>query len=388
MEDDNALWKSLGLVAFSAYALGTTAELTGLPGPVFLPTLMGALIGSVFAALNRYYNVRVWRAPSTRLNVVITGGSKGLGKALAREFLRCGDRVVILARRQHDLDEAVRVLQVEAGPDVELHGLVGDVACPDSMRGCAEEISRIVGTVDVWVNNAGYSGSFKLFADSTPEQISQVVRTNLQGGLLCAKHALRLMQHQPLGGHLFLMDGAGSDGFATPQYAAYGATKCALPQLAQTLREEVQGHPIGVHVLSPGMMITELLLEGATLANKQVFNILCEHPETVAAFLVPRMRSLVARGDPASYTRYLTPTMAVYRFLTAPSRVGKFFDGEGNPTYLAEHERIVGRHARRTARMADHARRRTGGLGVAYSLALTLSVLVMVADAAKVAAGQ
>jgi chlorophyll(ide) b reductase len=51
------------------------------------------------------------------------------------------------------------------------------------------------------------------------------------------------------------------------------------------------------------MMLTELLLEGATTANKQAFNILCEHPETVAAFLVPRVRSAVSCGLNGTYTR-------------------------------------------------------------------------------------
>lgn len=60
-----------------------------------------------------------------------------------------------------------------------------------------------------------------------------------------------------------------------------------------------------VAVLSPGMMLTELLLEGATVANKQAFNILCEHPETVAAFLVPRVRSAVSCGLNGTYTRWV-----------------------------------------------------------------------------------
>lgn len=83
-----------------------------------------------------------------------------------------------------------------------------------------------------------------------------------------------------------------------------GATKAAFPQLANTLMKELQDTHVGVHVLSPGMMLTELLLEGATTANKQAFNILCEHPETVAAFLVPRVRSAVSCGLNGTYTRW------------------------------------------------------------------------------------
>lgn len=54
----------------------------------------------------------------------------------------------------------------------------------------------------------------------------------------------------------------------------------------------MQGIPVGIHTLSPGMVLTDLLLDGATDVNKQIFNVLCEQPETVAAFLVPRARTV------------------------------------------------------------------------------------------------
>ncbi len=72
-----------------------------------------------------------------------------------------------------------------------------------------------------------------------------------------------------------------------------------------------------------------LLLSGATAQNKRAFNILCEQPETVAAYLVPRMRTVVARGGRQRYIRYLTPARALWFFLNAPLRMRRFFDGEG-----------------------------------------------------------
>lgn len=60
-----------------------------------------------------------------------------------------------------------------------------------------------------------------------------------------------------------------------------------------------------------------------------MFNILCEHPETVAAFLVPRARTVVARGQEGQYIRYLTTGKALLRFLAAPARVGRFFNAQG-----------------------------------------------------------
>lgn len=88
------------------------------------------------------------------------------------------------------------------------------------------------------------------------------MRTNLLGAMLAAKAALTVMAGQPRGGHLVLIDGAGADGAATPQFAAYGATKAGLVQLAASLRKEqaeaargagtAGAAPVGIHIASPG----------------------------------------------------------------------------------------------------------------------------------------
>lgn len=71
---------------------------TDMPGPAWLPTVTGAVVGGVFATLNRYCSARLWRPPASPLNVVVTGSTRGLGKALARELLAHGDSVVITGR--------------------------------------------------------------------------------------------------------------------------------------------------------------------------------------------------------------------------------------------------------------------------------------------------
>lgn len=65
-----------------------------------------------------------------------------------------------------------------------------------------------------------------------------------------------------------------------------------------------------------------------------MFNILCEQPETVAAFLVPRIRTVVARNEAQRYIRYLTVWSALTRFITAPLRAQRFFDADGGLTHL------------------------------------------------------
>ena len=382
--------KPLGLIATSAYVLASAVQLSGVAaGPLWLPVLAGGAVGSAFVALNRAGLKHAWRAPEGPLRVVITGGTKGIGKALAREFLRCGDLVLVASRSETDAAAAARTLLREAGLPQDSSAASG-MACDVTDTAAVETLAaaaaaQLGGEVDCWINNAGYSGSFKSLLDQDAAAVGQIVRTNLLGALLCTRAAMALGQTQP--GrvlHIFNTEGAGSDGGASPNYAAYGATKAGIAQLCRTLQHECAAAAtagrVAVHNVSPGMVLTDLLLEGATVGNKQVFNVLCEHPETVAAYLVPRVRTVVARGLANQRIRYLTPRRAAARFVTWPLRRGRFFNAAGEAVYPSEAERLSGQHAKRTERLARGAARRSAGLGVAYGASIAAAYLILAAD--------
>lgn len=420
LERMDGLHRPVGLVLFSAHLLQTAVDLTGLqPDANLLPAAIGGCLGLLFAALHQWGSRRWWAAPRKPLRVVVTGSSRGIGKALAREFLRTGDSVVITARDPQAVQEAVEQLRLEvahslaaahsraasgsassstssstevtgvpsladtAEAEVRVMGIPCDVGDEVSVKQLAEYAVGSMGGIDVWINNAGYSGSYKAFIDLTPEQLNQIVRTNLGGSLLCTQAAMRVMTQQEGGGHVFNMDGAGADGLPTPMYAAYGATKAAIAHLMGSLNGELQqlqgagANRVGVHTLSPGMVLTPLLLEGATMQNLQVFNVLCEQPETAAAYLAPRVRTTAALGSRSSYIRYLTPRRILSKLLTAPSRIGRYFDSQGNAVYHSEQERILGAASRRTRRLAENAARRGSRLALAYSACLATSYLLI-----------
>ncbi|CAI5985636.1 unnamed protein product [Closterium sp. NIES-64] len=354
------------------------------------------------------------RLPPRR--VVLTGGSRGLGKAMAREFLLAGDDVLLTSRSEQGVEEALRALQqdtwvfppgcsftplfqhvpfhasrseqgveealralqqdtwhitgrapvavlVKAGSNrmestqssrevwelPQAHGVqqqekqrheqqrvVGiacDVRSASDVQMLADMARQELGRVNIWVNNAGTNPMAKPFADFEDHELEQVVSTNLLGSLLCTRAAMRLMQQQPPSlphqttGHVFNLEGAGSWGGATPQYAAYGATKCALRQLGASLVEEGR--------LEGRLVLTDLLLSGATVANKQAFNIVGEHPETVARVLVPQMRTVRGTGSTVSY---LTPPRIVLAILSAWMRRGRWFDQQA--VYATEAQRL------------------------------------------------
>lgn len=84
-----------------------------MPGPAWLPAVTGAMIGGIFATVNRYCSARLWRPPASPLNIVVTGSTRGLGKALAREFLAHGDSVVITGRTPEAVAQSIREIKQE-----------------------------------------------------------------------------------------------------------------------------------------------------------------------------------------------------------------------------------------------------------------------------------
>ncbi|CAM6099506.1 unnamed protein product [Calypogeia fissa] len=318
--------------------------------------LAGVVIGSMIGA----GQVLKEHAMAGRRNVIITGSTRGLGKALAREFLRNGDNVVITSRSAESVYNTVEELRKEiqemsgslstSDARLELFGLprperkdpkvIGipcDVSNSNDVQALAEYAVKEFGSVDLWINNAGVNKGFRPLLEFSGEEIEQIVSTNLTGSLICTREAVKVMQTQKKGGHVFNMDGAGSGGSSTPLTAAYGATKCGLRQMSASLLEEVKGSKVGIHTASPGMVLTDLLLSGASLQNKKMFNFICEQPETVARALVPNLRLVNGTGKAVNY---LTPARIVFAIVSLWIRRGRWFDEEGRAVYAAEAERL------------------------------------------------
>ncbi|KAI5680521.1 hypothetical protein M9H77_01748 [Catharanthus roseus] len=284
-------------------------------------------------------------------NVVITGSTRGLGKALAREFLLSGDRVVVTSRSPESVDATIKELEenleqlliTSCGSarrklaQAKVVGTACDVSVPADVQKLADYAAKELGTVDIWVNNAGTNKGFRPLLEFSDDDIQQIVSTNLIGSMICTREAMRIMQRQNKGGHIFNMDGAGSGGSSTPLTAVYGSTKCGLRQLQSSLLKECRKSNVGVHTASPGMVLTDLLLSGSSIKNKQMFNIICELPETVARTLVPRMRVVKGSGKAINY---LTPPRILIALVTAWVRRGRWFDNQGRALYAAEADRL------------------------------------------------
>ncbi|URD85210.1 short-chain dehydrogenase reductase [Musa troglodytarum] len=234
-------------------------------------------------------------------NVLITGSTKGIGYALAREFLKAVERV----------ESAIQSLRKEFG-EHRVWGTACDVRVAKDVKALVAFARETIGYIDIWINNAGSNAySFKPLAETSDEDLMEVVTTNTLGLMICCREAINMMPNQPRGGHIFNIDGAGSDGRPTPRFAAYGATKRSVVHLTKSLQAELQMQEVKnvmVHNLSPGMVTTDLLMSGATTKQAKFFiNILAEPPDVVAAFLVPSIRSVPSsQSMKPTYIRFLT----------------------------------------------------------------------------------
>ncbi|KAM0831267.1 hypothetical protein ACQ4PT_065661 [Festuca glaucescens] len=303
--------------------------------------LGGVIIGTMLGA-NSVLEEHCKAGPR---NVVITGSTRGLGKALAREFLLSGDRVVVASRSPESVVQTIDELEenIQEGLSVakkkqretllqaKVVGTSCDVCKPEDVKKLVNFAVEELGSIDIWINNAGTNKGFRPLVNFSDEDITQIVSTNLVGSLLCTREAMDVMQYQEKGGHVFNMDGAGSGGSSTPLTAVYGSTKCGLRQFQASLMKESRRSKVGVHTASPGMVLTDLLLSGSSLQNKQMFNIICELPETVARTLVPRMRVVKGSGKAVNY---LTPPRILLALVTAWVRRGRWFDEEREHMHL------------------------------------------------------
>ncbi|CAJ1977998.1 unnamed protein product [Sphenostylis stenocarpa] len=244
-------------------------------------------------------------------NVLITGSTKGIGYALAKEFLKAGDNVLICSRSDERVESAVQSLRVEFGEQY-VWGTKCDVRIAEDVKNLVSFAQEKLKYIDIWINNAGSNAyCYKPLVEASDEDLIEVVTTNTLGLMICCREAIKMMVNQPRGGHIFNIDGAGSDGRPTPRFAAYGATKRSVVHLTKSLQAELQMQDVKnvvVHNLSPGMVTTDLLMSGVNTKQAKFFiNVLAEPAEVVAEYLVPNIRSIPANGSKKpTYIRFLT----------------------------------------------------------------------------------
>jgi len=185
---------------------------------------------------------------------VITGSTRGLGRAIAEAYAAAGASVVVSSRTPSAVDETVQSLRAQG---FTAGGLACDVGHVEEVKALAEHAVTQFGGFDIWVNNAGISGIYGPTMAHSPEQFVHVVQTNILGTYYGSFVAIQHFLTRG-GGKLINLVGAGERKPA-PLQNAYGSSKAWVRNFTLALAEEYEDSGIGVYAFQPGLVDTDLL---------------------------------------------------------------------------------------------------------------------------------
>jgi len=226
-------------------------------------------------------------------NVLITGGTRGLGAALVDALSARGASVVVVARGETALTEVVESAKREGR---KVFGIAADVAEKNSTHRISGLAAALVGHVDVVIHNASTLGPTPLRAllDTECEDLAQVLETNVVGPFRLTKALVGPMVLRRSGTVVHVSSDAAVEGYAN--WGAYGASKAAADQLHRVLAAELKESGVRVLMVDPGEMDTQMHRDAVPEANPAELR----RPRDVAEALV----ALLERVDgPPSGTR-------------------------------------------------------------------------------------
>ena len=185
-------------------------------------------------------------------SVVITGGSDGIGKAVALCFLEEGAQVTVCGRRQDKLDAAA---QEARALGYELNCVKADVGVEADCDRLAEEAAKAYGGIDIWVNNAGILPRANLL-DATMEEYDQIMNINLRAAFYCSRLAVKYMKKR--GGGVILNASSWAALIPQANTAIYGISKAGMSSFTRSLAGTVA--PLGIRVVAyvPGVIATDM----------------------------------------------------------------------------------------------------------------------------------
>ena len=190
---------------------------------------------------------------------IVTGGSSGMGRATAKQFVAEGASVIITGRRQDKLDEAV----AEIGGAIE--GIQSDIANLEDLERLRAHIAGKYGRIDVVFANAG-GGTLGAFGTITEADFDRSVSTNLKGTFFTVQTLLPLI----VDGGSIILNGSIAASLGMPAFTVYSATKAAIRSFARTWTTDLSARRIRVNVIAPGTIITPIMTEQAGFSDEQL----------------------------------------------------------------------------------------------------------------------
>lgn len=256
--------------------------------------------------------------------IVITGGTRGIGRGLALEFLKKEYKVVVSGTRKSTIEDAESYFR-SAGYSDQISAFQCDVSKPEDIIGLWEHAVTFLGRVGIWINNAGINQPDKPVADLDAGDIDSVLAVDLNGTIQATRIVFNNMYKQG-DGFIYNMEGFGSDDRTRTGLSIYGTAKRAVTYFTKAFIHETAGSPVKTCFLSPGMVLTDFLLkplrDNPEQAEKlgKIYTILADLPEVVTPYLAKKIDKNTKHGAKVAW---LTSGKVMLRFLTGGRRKNK-----------------------------------------------------------------
>ena len=184
---------------------------------------------------------------------VVTGGTRGIGFAIAKKFLDNGANVAICGSRQDSVDKALAKLTEYEG---RVMGIWPNLCDPQEVAEAFASVKERFGSLDILANNAGVSSRTSLY-DYTVEEFSKIMDVNVKAVFVCSQAAARIMKEQ--GGGAIISTSSMVGEYGQPSGCGYPASKFAVNGLTRSLARELAKDQIRVNAVAPGVTRTDML---------------------------------------------------------------------------------------------------------------------------------
>jgi NAD(P)-dependent dehydrogenase (short-subunit alcohol dehydrogenase family) len=184
---------------------------------------------------------------------LITGGGRGIGKAVAMAYAREGAKLALCARTASEVEQAVKEVQALK---VECKGWSCDVSLEEPVQDLVASVMKVFGRIDVLVNNAGVMTRPVPIGELEVKKWDYTVAVNLRGPFLVTRAVLPIMIKQKNGSIINVSSSIGRSAYAN--FIAYATSKWGLEGFTQTLAAEVRSHNIRANTVEPGYVATKL----------------------------------------------------------------------------------------------------------------------------------
>jgi NAD(P)-dependent dehydrogenase (short-subunit alcohol dehydrogenase family) len=226
---------------------------------------------------------------------LVTGGGRGIGRAICLALAAAGAAVAVCARSADQVGETARLVESAGGSAL---AAIVDVCDRQAVADTVERVTDELGPIDLLVNNAGIFGQPGPLADADPDHWWRVLEVNLRGPLYCSRAVLPGMIARGRGRIVNISSDAGFQAF--PMASAYAVSKVALYQLSENLAAETAEQGISVFAIYPGLVHTDMVdagLHSEVPSIKSLFRRLIDEGDNLPPERAAEMVVFLASGQ-------------------------------------------------------------------------------------------